>query len=155
MTIFDHFCQIQIFQKKNKALSRTSLYGPLTQYKVSEKTNNPIPRKLPEKRTDERKDGKKKGCTQGQTLIHRTLSAMARGPKNVKRYPNEENASKIFIAGVFPRTIDMVQKDYQTSILPRKKFPLSLEIPLKPHHLLRRYKPWHYDTHKSNIQEQS
>ena len=40
-------------------LSRTTIYGPLTTYLVSEKTNEPIPRKL----TDRRKEGQKDGRT--------------------------------------------------------------------------------------------
>ena len=50
-SIFGHFYRKSFFQKKkNQALSRTSSYEPLTPYKVSEKTNQPIPRKLPERR---------------------------------------------------------------------------------------------------------
>ena len=41
------------FFPKNPALSHTTIYGPLTPCYVSEKTNEPIPRKL----TDRQKDG--------------------------------------------------------------------------------------------------
>ena len=47
-------------------------YGPLTPYKVSEKTNKP-------KKTARKKDRQMDKVEQ-QTLIHRTLPAMARGP---------------------------------------------------------------------------
>ena len=59
--IFDYFCWNGIFSKKNRALSRTSPYGSLAPYKVSEKTDLPIPRKLPERTTDGRTDGRKDG----------------------------------------------------------------------------------------------
>ena len=39
------FAQWGFFPKK-QALSHTTTYGPLTLYQVSEKTNEPIPRKL-------------------------------------------------------------------------------------------------------------
>ena len=52
-------------------LSRTTPHGPLTPYLVSEKTNEPIPRKLPEGIIEGQKDG--------QTLIHRTLPITAEG----------------------------------------------------------------------------
>ena len=65
LTIFVHFCPMGIFSK-NLALSHT-IYGSLTQCIFSEKTNEPIPRKL----TDRRKDGR----MDGQTLFHRTLPA--------------------------------------------------------------------------------
>ena len=50
-----------IFQKmrifpKNPALSLFYIYGPLTSCKISEKTNEPIPRKVRYGRTDERTD---------------------------------------------------------------------------------------------------
>ena len=60
--IFDHFWSFlkeRNFFKKNQALPRTSPYDPLTQYKVLEKTNEPIPRKLPERRTNGQTDGQK------------------------------------------------------------------------------------------------
>ena len=44
------------FFPKYWALSRTSLYGFLTWYKVSEKSDEQIPRKLQERRRDIRKD---------------------------------------------------------------------------------------------------
>ena len=56
--------------QKDLALSHRSPHRPLTSYKVSEKTNDPIPRKLLERRTD------------GRTgPIHRTLPAKAGGTK--------------------------------------------------------------------------
>ena len=64
------------FFRKNRALSRTFPYGPLTPYKVSEKTNEAILRKLPERRTE----GRREGQTQGQTLIHRNLPGTAGDP---------------------------------------------------------------------------
>ena len=54
-------------------LSRTTTLGPLTPCWVSEKTSEPIPRKLPGRRTEGHKDRR--------TLIHRTLPAMAEGFK--------------------------------------------------------------------------
>ena len=48
---FGHFCQVD-FSKRNWTLLCTSPYGPLTLYKVSEKIDVPIPRKLPKRRTD-------------------------------------------------------------------------------------------------------
>ena len=70
----------------------------LTQYEVSEKTNDPIPRKLPERRTG--------GRTEIQTLIHRTLPATARGPKKRKKkcpvynFPNMFNITKYFVTSL-------------------------------------------------------
>ena len=52
--------------------SCTTIHRPLTPCWVSEKTNQPIPRKLPNGRTEGQKDG--------QTPIHRTLPATARDP---------------------------------------------------------------------------
>ena len=43
----------QFFSKKNLALSHTTIYGFVTRSQISEKTNEPIQRKL----TDRRKDG--------------------------------------------------------------------------------------------------
>ena len=62
LTIFGHFCLMEIFPK-----SYITRYGPLTPCKVSE-TNELILRKL----TDRQKDG--------QTLFYKTLPAKARGP---------------------------------------------------------------------------
>ena len=59
----------------------------------------------------------------------------------------------MLVAGVSPRTIHMVQKDYSTSFPPRKKIPPFFAN--HPHHLLQRNKPSYYDTHRSNILEQS
>ena len=47
------------FFPKNPALSHTTIYGPLTPCQVSEKTNEPILRKL----TDRWKDGRMEGQT--------------------------------------------------------------------------------------------
>ena len=55
LTMFGHFCRKGFFLKI-WALSCTSLYEPLTPYKVSEKPNKPIPRKLQERRTQRRTD---------------------------------------------------------------------------------------------------
>ena len=46
------------FFSKNPALSRTTIYGPLTPCQVSEKTNEPILRKLTDRPKDEQKDGR-------------------------------------------------------------------------------------------------
>ena len=57
----DHFWPFLVifarwgFFPKNPTLSQTTIYGPLTSCKVSEKTNEPIPKKL----TDRQKDGRK------------------------------------------------------------------------------------------------
>ena len=73
LVYFPHFlCKKKSCQKS--ALSRIIRHGPLTPCRVSEKTNEPIPRKLLDRMTEGRKDG--------QTLIHRTLLAMAGGPKS-------------------------------------------------------------------------
>ena len=61
------------FFQKNPAQSHITRYGPLTPCQVSEKTNEPILRKL----TDRRKDGR----TDGRTLFYSTLPAEAGGPK--------------------------------------------------------------------------
>ena len=53
-----HFYPTAIFSKKIR-LCHTIIYGPLTPCYVSEKTNEPIPRKL----TDRRKDGRTEGRT--------------------------------------------------------------------------------------------
>ena len=72
----------------------------LTQYKVSEKTNEQIPRKLLERTTNRWKDNR---GSEGQTLIHRTLPAIARGPTTLPRQPylNTENtieaAMKLYV----------------------------------------------------------
>ena len=42
---------------KNPAVSLLCLYGPLTSCKISEKTNEPIDRKVCYRRTDELTDG--------------------------------------------------------------------------------------------------
>ena len=60
------------FFKKNLALSCTIRHEPLTLCWVSEKINEPIPRKL----TDKQKDGR----TDGQTVSYRTLPATVGGP---------------------------------------------------------------------------
>ena len=46
----------QFSPPKNLALSRTSPHGPLTPCRVSEKTNEPIPRKVPDGRAEGQKD---------------------------------------------------------------------------------------------------
>ena len=62
--IFDHYWSFLLerdFSKKlgqkNRAVMHISIWA-LTTYKVSEKTNEPIPRKLPERRTDRRMEGR-------------------------------------------------------------------------------------------------
>ena len=45
------------FFQKNPALSHTAVYGSLTPCYVSEKTNQPIPRKLTDRRMDRLKEG--------------------------------------------------------------------------------------------------
>ena len=61
----------KIFFSSKISLSRTIPHGPLTPCLVSEKTSEPIPRKLPEGIIEGQKDG--------QTLIHRTLPITAEG----------------------------------------------------------------------------
>ena len=65
-----------IFSKKIR-LCHTIIYGSLTPCYVSEKTNEPIPRKL----TDRRKDGR----ADEQTLFYRTFPAEAGGPITAKK----------------------------------------------------------------------
>ena len=62
---------------KKIRLCHTIIYGPLTPCYVSEKTNEPIPRKL----TDRRKDGR----ADEQTLFYRTFPAEAGGPITAKK----------------------------------------------------------------------
>ena len=57
-------------------------YGPLTLYKVSEKTNETIPRQKTE--------------TEGQTLIHRILLAMARGSNKERKKLSFQKKTEIF-----------------------------------------------------------
>ena len=71
-----HFYPTAIFSKKIR-LCHTIIYGPLTPCYVSEKTNEPIPRKL----TDRRKDGR----ADEQTLFYRTFPAEAGGPITAKK----------------------------------------------------------------------
>ena len=52
---FPIFWKMRVFPK-NRALSLLSLYGPLTSYKISKKTNEPIPRKVHYARTHGRTD---------------------------------------------------------------------------------------------------
>ena len=64
--IRDHFWSF--FPKKSEFfpkiwLSHTTIYGPLTPCKVSEKTNEPIPRQHTDRRKDRWKDGWKDGRT--------------------------------------------------------------------------------------------
>ena len=59
---FPFLGKMRIFPK-NRALSLLSIYGPLTSCKISEKTNEPIPRKVRYRRTD------------GHGWIHRILPA--------------------------------------------------------------------------------
>ena len=75
---FSPFFGQKDFFKKNPTLSRKARHGPLTPCWVSEKTIEPIPRKLP----DRQKDGWKDGRMDGQTQFYRTLPATAGGPKN-------------------------------------------------------------------------
>ena len=72
------------FFQKNQDLSRTSPCGPLTPYKIPEKPNGSIPRKLPERRTKIRTNRRTDRRMEGQTLIHRTLPAMTGCPKKKK-----------------------------------------------------------------------
>ena len=65
------------FDPKNPALSDTTTYGPLTPCYVSEKTNEPISRKLVDRRKARWKDR--------QTQFYRTLPAAAGGPIITKR----------------------------------------------------------------------
>ena len=60
---FWHIFGAKRFFKKNPALSGTLRHGPLTPCRVSEKTNEPIPRKLPDRRKDRRTDGRTEGRT--------------------------------------------------------------------------------------------
>ena len=70
LTHFPNFWD-NLFRRKIR-LSCTTIHRPLTTCWVSEKTNQPIPRKLPNGRTEGQKDG--------QNPIHRTLPATARDP---------------------------------------------------------------------------
>ena len=69
---FGHFLpnlgQTRIFPK-NWALSLFCVYWPLTSYKKSKKTNEPIPRKLRHSRTDGRTDGRTDARTDGGEFI--------------------------------------------------------------------------------------
>ena len=69
-----------IFSRKSGSV--THIYGPLAPCQISEKTNEPIPRKL---RTDGRTDGQTGRQTSRwmhrQTLFYRTLLAEAGGLK--------------------------------------------------------------------------
>ena len=64
---------------KNPDLPHTTRQEPLTPCWVSEKTNEPIQRKLLDRRAEGWKDRKTKGRTDGRTLIHKTLPATAGG----------------------------------------------------------------------------
>ena len=54
---FPIFEKMRIFPK-NRALSLLSVYGPLTSCKITEKTNEPIQRKVRYGRTNRRTDGR-------------------------------------------------------------------------------------------------
>ena len=52
-----HFCPRGFF-RKNPVLSHTIIYGPLTPCQVSQKTKEPIPRKLMDRRKDRQTEGR-------------------------------------------------------------------------------------------------
>ena len=64
MGIFDHFCLMGIFSKKIR-LSHIMIYEPLTPCQVSEKTNEPIRRKLTGRPKDGRAEGRMEGRLNG------------------------------------------------------------------------------------------
>ena len=64
------------FFHKSLVLSHTTIYGPLTPCWVSEKTNEPIQRKLMDRQKDRRKDR--------QILFYNTLPTQAGGPIGVR-----------------------------------------------------------------------
>ena len=71
------------FFSRNLALSHTIIYGLLTPYYVSEKPNEPIPRKIMDRWKDGRTEGRMDRRTDGQKdLFHRSLHEMAGGRKN-------------------------------------------------------------------------
>ena len=78
---FPHFWEKKTFFKK-LALSRTS-HGLLTPYQNLEKANEPIPRKLADGRMD------------GQTLLHRTLPAIAGGPEKPKEMRSFQQSCRL------------------------------------------------------------
>ena len=61
------------FFPKTLVLTHTAINGPLTPGQVSEKTNEPIPRKLTDRPKDVRKGGWKDVRTDGLTLFYRSL----------------------------------------------------------------------------------
>ena len=89
-TLFlDHFWPFQSFLPDGdffqKSSSATHNYiWTETPCQVSEKTNEPIPRKL---QTDRRTDGR----TDGQTLFYRTLPTKSGGPTTVVKEKTEQN----------------------------------------------------------------
>ena len=102
------FGQKKYFQKS--ALSRIIRHGPLTPCRVSEKTNEPIPRKLLDRRTEGRKDG--------QTLIHRTLLAMAGGPKSdfFEQWQNQKQLQTMEMSEVW---LDIYDEEYIHQFQPK------------------------------------
>ena len=72
------------------------MYRPVTPCYVSEKTNDPIPRKITDRRKNGRKDGWTERRTDGQTLFYRTLPAEVEGPKTEKSKKDIKQIKTIF-----------------------------------------------------------
>ena len=78
------------FFPKNPTLSHITRYGPLTPCYVSEKTNEPILRKLTDRRKDGRKDRQTDGRTDGRTdPILQDPFSRGLGSNKVCRYCND------------------------------------------------------------------
>ena len=78
LIIFGHFRPMQIFSK-NPALPHSIIYKLLTPCQVSEKTNEPIPRKLTYRQKDRWKDK--------QALFYRTLLTRIGGSTRFEKLP--------------------------------------------------------------------
>ena len=82
----------KIFFFLNLAVTHSGIWAPKTTLSFKKKTNDPIPRKHPD-RTEGWKDERTEGWKDRQPLIHRTLLATARGPKNFsKKYKKRRGA---------------------------------------------------------------
>ena len=81
------FAQWGFFQK-NLALSLITRYGPLKPCKVSEKTNEPILRKLVDRRKDGQTDGRTKGRRDRRTDRPYVIGPFRSGPV-VKKHQND------------------------------------------------------------------
>ena len=110
---FPHFLSKKIFSK-NLVLSRTTTHGPLTPCWVSEKTNEPFPRKRPYGRTERWKDR--------QILIHRTLVATAGGLKKAPPYPEFQVSKKnLYLFQIF-HCIHSLWSPFLKKLKCRKKY---------------------------------